>query len=238
MRRPSNNSITLKFGATSSPYSPSNPHKGVDFSYQPNNKIYAPFAGRVSQVANNGKDGNGTYMTDSKGRFHGLLHASKYLVPNGSIVSEGQEIAIMGDSGFAQGVHLHWAVKENGIFIDPLSILKEEEIVITKEQEQVCAIMATGSLPGSGYNYRFTGTTDLDGMLTFWAGQSSKLTPQIEKTVAKIATGSEYGKDYNSKYQGKYLSDTPNVQAMLDFWLTQVSSPSFKKLSPGKYEVV
>ena len=128
MRLPSNSPVTLAFGATSSPYSPGNPHRGVDFAHAPDNIIYAPFAGRVSQIVNNGRDGNGTYMTDSQGRAHGLLHSSKYLVPNGSNVAEGQPIAVMGETGFAQGVHLHWAVKQNGQFIDGTSIISKQEL--------------------------------------------------------------------------------------------------------------
>lgn len=127
MRKPSNNPITLPFGSTEPPYNASNKHKGTDFSYIPDNKIYAPFAGLVTQVPNNGNDGNGTYMTDPQGRYHGLLHASKYLVPNGTKVKEGQAVAVMGETGLAQGIHLHWAVKQNGVFIDPMSIIGEEE---------------------------------------------------------------------------------------------------------------
>ncbi len=47
--------------------------------------------------------------------------------------------------------------------------------VITKDQENVLAIMATGSYPGKDYNYQFTGLpltqTNLDHMLQFWQGQ-------------------------------------------------------------------
>lgn len=129
MRRPTNNPITLSFGATTAPYSPSSPHNGTDFSYLPDDIIYAPFSGKVVQLPNNGNDGNGSYMTESNGRFHGMLHASKYLVANGSQVTEGQPIAVMGDTGYAIGKHLHWAVKENNKFIDPMTLIKKEGIV-------------------------------------------------------------------------------------------------------------
>lgn len=127
MRLPTNNPVTLPFASTEAPYSAASPHKGVDFSYLPDRTIYAPFSGHVTLVPNNGNDGNGVYMTDSAGRFHGLLHTSKYLVANGSAVTEGQAIAIMGDTGLAQGVHLHYAVKVNGNFIDPLTLVEGEE---------------------------------------------------------------------------------------------------------------
>lgn len=52
---------------------------------------------------------------------------------------------------------------------------------ITQDEENACAIMATGSYPGKDYNYQFTGlplTQDnLDKMLQFWQGQMS--TPTV-----------------------------------------------------------
>lgn len=47
---------------------------------------------------------------------------------------------------------------------------------ITKDEENVCAIMATGSYPGKDYNYQFTGLpltqANLDKMLQFWQSQT------------------------------------------------------------------
>jgi hypothetical protein len=127
MRIPSNSPVTpgYGFGSTLPPYSPSNPHNGVDFQHDPDNIIYAPFSGRVTQGYND-RDGNGSYMTDPQGRFHGMLHASKYLVQHDTYVLEGQPIAVMGDTGLAEGVHLHWCVKEGSRFINPMSLIKEE----------------------------------------------------------------------------------------------------------------
>lgn len=127
MKLPSKNPITLGYGATTEPYNPQLPHNGVDFAYLPDDTIYAPFDGLVQLVPNNGKDGNGLYMHDPEGRFHGMLHTSRYLVSNGVAVKEGQSIAIMGQTGFAFGVHLHWCVKVGNQFIDPMSLITEEE---------------------------------------------------------------------------------------------------------------
>jgi hypothetical protein len=65
-------------------------------------------------------------MTDSEGRLHGLLHSSQYLVQNGASVTEGQRLAIMGATGAADGVHLHWCVKQNNKFIDPMGLIGED----------------------------------------------------------------------------------------------------------------
>jgi hypothetical protein len=121
MRLPSTNPITLPFGATTDPYSSSSPHKGTDFSYLPDDTIYAPANGRVILHPNNGNDGNGVYM-NSGPYFIGLLHTSKYLVSNGDTVKTGQPLAIMGATGLAYGKHLHFAVKLNNVFIDPISV--------------------------------------------------------------------------------------------------------------------
>lgn len=48
---------------------------------------------------------------------------------------------------------------------------------ITREQEQVLALMATGSVPGKDYNYRFTGLentqANIDKLLQFWQAQAN-----------------------------------------------------------------
>lgn len=131
MRKPSNNPVTLPFGATSSPYSASSPHTGVDFGWvdasgKENKTIVMPESGTVTLVPSNGNDGNGVYFTVGN-RFHGLLHTSQYLVSNGAFVQEGTPVAIMGETGAAQGVHLHWALKVNGQFVNALDYVNEEE---------------------------------------------------------------------------------------------------------------
>jgi murein DD-endopeptidase MepM/ murein hydrolase activator NlpD len=51
-------------------------------------------------------------------------HPSKYLSKPGDFVSAGDYIVISGASGAATAPHLHFAIKENGKFIDPLRLLK------------------------------------------------------------------------------------------------------------------
>jgi len=44
--------------------------------------------------------------------------------------------------------------------------------MITKEDENVMSILATGSYPGADYNYQFVGTSNIDGMVNFWLSES------------------------------------------------------------------
>lgn len=128
MRLPSNNRISLEFNATTYPYSAESPHKGVDFLPDSDPTVYSPFSGTAILIPNNGNDGNGFYMYKGSEQFHGLLHNDHYLVKDGDRVAEGQPIAIMGYTGYVvppniAGTHSHWCVKQNGQFIDPMSLI-------------------------------------------------------------------------------------------------------------------
>ena len=50
-------------------------------------------------------------------------HLSKSLVSIGSLVASGTSIAISGKTGRVTGHHLHFGLKHNGGFIDPLKML-------------------------------------------------------------------------------------------------------------------
>lgn len=120
MIRPSQNAVTLPFGSTDPPYSPGNAHKGTDFAPSPDNRIYAPEAGQCVLRPDDGSCGRAIHMYVGN-RHHAFCHTSRYLVAPGEYVQQGQAIAVMGDTGFAQGVHLHWALAINGTLVDPLS---------------------------------------------------------------------------------------------------------------------
>ena len=127
MIRPATTDTTLLFGSTDEPYNPNNPHKGVDFSHSPDNKIYMPEDGVVNFKLNNGTCGNSIYIA-ADNRRHTLCHISKYLVPPGSPQKQGTAIAVMGNTGLAKGVHLHWVVRVNNQLVDPLTLVKENNM--------------------------------------------------------------------------------------------------------------
>jgi murein DD-endopeptidase MepM/ murein hydrolase activator NlpD len=51
-------------------------------------------------------------------------HLSNFLFKPGDLVFAGDGIAISGASGAATAPHLHFAIKENGKYIDPLPLLR------------------------------------------------------------------------------------------------------------------
>jgi murein DD-endopeptidase MepM/ murein hydrolase activator NlpD len=53
----------------------------------------------------------------------GYAHLSRIDVSVGQTVGKGQVVGLMGATGRAWGVHLHFMIWESGRFINPLSVL-------------------------------------------------------------------------------------------------------------------
>lgn len=149
----------MHFGSTDYPYSVALPHKGTDFAYIPDNIVYAPVAGVVLVRPLNGNDGNAVYIQDG-GFFHGLLHLSQFTVVDGQRVTIGQKIGIMGDTGFAQGVHLHHALKLDNTFVDPENYYDKE----TPVQPTTPPVLIEPDTVRSLFKqFEVTGTTGIKG---------------------------------------------------------------------------
>lgn len=146
MVRPTQNPLTpgYGFGSTLSPYSASSPHKGVDFLPTPDNRIYMPEDGVVQQVPNNGTCGNAIHIYVGN-RHHALCHTSQYLTPNSVFQKQGTPVAVMGDTGNAQGIHLHWALTIDNVLVDPL---KQVTGVAMIEPQTIISTFADFRVPG------------------------------------------------------------------------------------------
>lgn len=133
MIRPTKNPITLKFGSTKSPYSEDDPHKGTDFSANPDPHIYKMFDGPVKLFPWNGKTKEGNMATESEGNFRfAHCHIEKFLVKDGQYVKKGTPVAVMGYTGYVvpqgeNGRHLHTTARRNGILFDLETLTFEEE---------------------------------------------------------------------------------------------------------------
>ncbi len=102
-------------------------HTGVDIAGKQGLAIYATKAGTVitSQCGWNG--GYGCYIKIDHGggvvSWYG--HASKMFVEVGDVVAQGQTIALVGNTGNSTGPHLHFEIRVNNKYQNPLSYVRK-----------------------------------------------------------------------------------------------------------------
>jgi murein DD-endopeptidase MepM/ murein hydrolase activator NlpD len=96
-------------------------HAGIDISGERGRPILAAEAG-VVMFSGRGLDGYGKVVMLDHG--NGLVtlyaHNERNVVRPGERVRRGQVIALMGDTGRASGVHVHFEVHQQGQLVDPL----------------------------------------------------------------------------------------------------------------------
>jgi murein DD-endopeptidase MepM/ murein hydrolase activator NlpD len=99
-------------------------HKGIDIARPSNRTIKAADNGVVVSAGWGGGYGN-KIVIDHKNGFRTLYgHMSSLKVRVGQTVSKGTSIGVMGATGDATGVHLHFEVYKNGSLVNPLSYLR------------------------------------------------------------------------------------------------------------------
>jgi murein DD-endopeptidase MepM/ murein hydrolase activator NlpD len=98
-------------------------HNGVDYGTPIGTPVWSVADGTVTKVANTGAGGNTVCVRHTNGFETCYLHLSRYGagVRVGSRVSQKQVIAYSGNTGRSTGPHLHFALKRNGQFVNPLN---------------------------------------------------------------------------------------------------------------------
>jgi murein DD-endopeptidase MepM/ murein hydrolase activator NlpD len=98
-------------------------HKGVDLGAPTGTPIYAAAAGTVIYAGWESMGGNVVYMTHGNGVVTVYGHASSLLVKTGQQIEAGQNIALVGSTGYATGPHLHFQLEVDGTAINPMAFL-------------------------------------------------------------------------------------------------------------------
>lgn len=116
--------ITSKFGGRNSPGGiGSTNHKGVDIGTPMNTPILAAKSGTVTWASWNGGYGHCVIIYHGQGNSTLYGHLNSYACQVGDTVSQGDLIAYSGTSGNSTGPHLHFGIKENDTWVDPLNYL-------------------------------------------------------------------------------------------------------------------
>ncbi len=98
-------------------------HKGVDLATPTGTAVMASCGGVVTRAGWVGSYGYVVYIQHPDGRETRYAHLSKILVSAGQSVSQGQKIALSGNTGNSTGPHLHFEIRINGAAVNPLNYL-------------------------------------------------------------------------------------------------------------------
>jgi murein DD-endopeptidase MepM/ murein hydrolase activator NlpD len=120
----SGGTLSSGFGARSAPTKgASTYHKGIDWATPTGTTVYASNAGTVSFAGWASGYGYAVFIEHADGRQTRYGHLSKVLVSAGQTVSQGQKIALSGNTGVSTGPHVHFEIRINGTAVNPLKYL-------------------------------------------------------------------------------------------------------------------
>lgn len=118
---PVSGEITSTFGYRDQPTAGATTyHEGIDIGVPEGSDVAAADGGKVSSAGYNSGLGYYVKIDHGNNRYTTYAHLSGYFVNKGDAVTKGQRIALSGSTGVSTGPHLHFAVQENGTYVDPM----------------------------------------------------------------------------------------------------------------------
>lgn len=102
-------------------------HKGIDIAAPYGTPIYAAESGTVivSSTGWNGGYGNWIKIEHGDGNVTIYAHQSSLAVSYGEYVVKGQLIGYVGSTGDSSGNHLHFEVRSNGAYLNPIDYVSQ-----------------------------------------------------------------------------------------------------------------
>jgi hypothetical protein len=94
-------------------------HHGIDFAGKRGTAIHAVAAGVVERSEKASGYGNVVEIRHVDGYTTLYGHNKKNLVEEGDVVSKGQKIALLGNTGRSSGPHVHFEVHKDGKVVNP-----------------------------------------------------------------------------------------------------------------------
>lgn len=128
---PLEGNITSTFGNRKSPFGGQRTefHNGIDIAVAYGEPISAAGDGVVAFTGYRAGYGRTVVVFHSNSGYRTTYcHLSKSLVQQGERVTKGQTIALAGSSGRSTGPHLHFMVEKDGNLMDPLQVLKQDNL--------------------------------------------------------------------------------------------------------------
>jgi hypothetical protein len=98
-------------------------HQGLDYAVPEGTPVAALNRGTVLLAQALFFEGNCVVLDHGQGLLTLYLHLSKIEVKEGEQISSGQKIGLSGGTGRATGPHLHVAVRWQGVYLNPATLL-------------------------------------------------------------------------------------------------------------------
>jgi len=104
------------------------PHHGTDFGAKRGTPLLAVNSGKVIFSGWMGGYGKVVKIKHGGGYVSLYAHQSRIRVKRGQKVKKGQVIGYVGSTGRSTGPHLHFGLKKNGRWINPMKVLRKKSI--------------------------------------------------------------------------------------------------------------
>lgn len=104
-----------------------NPHSGLDIAAPEGTDIRTTADGTVIEAGDFFFSGNMVYVDHGQGLISLYAHLSRIDVEPGDVLRRGDILGAVGQTGRVTGAHLHFAVMANGVLVDPLYFLPEQQ---------------------------------------------------------------------------------------------------------------
>lgn len=99
-------------------------HRGLDYHAKEGTPVHAANSGEVVLARGLFYEGNCVVIDHGQQFMTLYMHLSKIEVAEGQKVKKGEQIGLSGSTGRATGPHLHMAVRWEGAYLDPSSLLQ------------------------------------------------------------------------------------------------------------------
>jgi murein DD-endopeptidase MepM/ murein hydrolase activator NlpD len=122
--RPVKGWITSGFGYRVSPFTGRRElHCGLDIAAPKGSPIVATADGVITFAGKHGLLGNLITINHGYGMVTRYGHIEKLIKHKGDHVKRGEEIAMVGSTGRSTGPHVHYEVRVDGVFVNPMNYL-------------------------------------------------------------------------------------------------------------------